>query len=373
MANIELDLAKQFFDYIENNVLSGALVYTGDTIVHCVDNTRVIVEKGSSLTRSSIYMAVTSGLDVDISASRLDSLIDYYTTKNLVYSHQRYLQELDSPACNITELYTALGIDNDAASQLYLDTWMTGAVARAMSPGCKFDLMLILTGTQGCGKTTFLQNLCPDKRWFLTDSGVDSEQNNKMKRSKAWIVECGEVSHTFGVKARDLLKQDISEQRDVFRAPYGREIVDRPRHYVMAGTTNDLSFLNDPTGNRRFAVIKIGVDEIDNAWVASNLHSIWTYYLTRYTNGGAYHLTKEEEGLLSTSNQQFTYEDPFRQQIKDITDELDYIRYADLKLQLGLEKVNQNNRDLKLAARIIQELGFESVKDKNGRYFRRVG
>ena len=36
---------------------------------------------------------------------------------------------------------------------------MLGAVKRVFQPGCKFELMLVLVGGQGAGKSTFLRSL----------------------------------------------------------------------------------------------------------------------------------------------------------------------------------------------------------------------
>ena len=41
---------------------------------------------------------------------------------------------------------------------------LTAAVARALTPGCKYDTMTILTGPQGIGKSTLLRKL--GRRWF---------------------------------------------------------------------------------------------------------------------------------------------------------------------------------------------------------------
>lgn len=374
-AQLSAELYNTFFQFIENDILAGSLIYNGEPITSAVDEDHILIDTNERINYSKISVAIGAGLDISVSPSYLDDLINVYSQKNTKYAHKNYLEQLSDKPLDKTinvKLYEALGIENDAASQLYLDTWMTGAVARALNPGCKFELMLILTGKQGCGKSTFLANLCPDKSWFLTDSGTDTEQNTKMKRSRAWIIECGEVSYTFGVKARDLLKQDISEQRDVYRPPYGRALLDLPRHYVLAGTTNDLNFLNDPTGNRRFAVIQITREQIDNQWVDDNVDSIWSYYLDRYLSGGTFHLNKEQETLLAATNKQFTYEDPFRQQVEDIVENVNIVRYDSFKKALGLENANQNNKDLKLAVRYLLELGFESCKDSKGRYFKRV-
>lgn len=47
------------------------------------------------------------------------------------------------------------------------------------------------------------------------------------------------------------------------RTPYARCAVTVPRRYVLAGTTNDERFLLDPTENRRFWPIAVGLIDLD--------------------------------------------------------------------------------------------------------------
>ncbi len=48
-------------------------------------------------------------------------------------------------------------------------TWLLGAVSRILTPGCKFDFMLILEGMQGLEKSTAVNILAVKDEWF-TDS-----------------------------------------------------------------------------------------------------------------------------------------------------------------------------------------------------------
>jgi Predicted P-loop ATPase and inactivated derivatives len=125
----------------------------------------------------------------------------------------------------------------------------TAAVARALSPGIKFDTMLVLTGPGGVGKSRTLRHM--GGAWF-NDSVSSFEGKEPCELIQgAWIVELGELT---GFKKADVgrIKQFLSQQEDVYRPAYGRTVEWRPRHCVFFGTSNDAEYLRDKTGNRRY-------------------------------------------------------------------------------------------------------------------------
>lgn len=136
--------------------------------------------------------------------------------------------------------------------------WLTGAIARALHPGVKFELMPVLIGGQGIGKSTLCNSLCPD--YFLDNlpslSGV--QKDNLMLIKDNWIVEVAELS-AMSKTAIEGTKAFISTRVDKYKAPYAAEIDEHPRRCVFIGTTNETEFLKDKTGNRRFLPIECGV------------------------------------------------------------------------------------------------------------------
>ena len=132
---------------------------------------------------------------------------------------------------------------------------LAAAVARAMVPGIKFDCMLILSGAQGVGKSTFFRFLGKD--WY-SDSLATFEGKDAAELIQGyWIIEAGELA---GMNKSEMntVKQFMSKTEDVYREPYGRRTKPFPRSCIIVGTTNDKEFLKDQTGNRRFWPIDLG-------------------------------------------------------------------------------------------------------------------
>ena len=141
------------------------------------------------------------------------------------------------------------GADDTPYTREAIRKCLVGAVARLLHPGVKFDQMLILTGPQGIGKSTFWRML--GMRWY-TDSLYTFEGKEAAELLQGyWIVECGELS---GMTRSEMntVKQFISKCEDTYRAAYGRRTENYPRRCLLVGTTNEKEFLKDETGGRRF-------------------------------------------------------------------------------------------------------------------------
>lgn len=155
-----------------------------------------------------------------------------------------------------------LGAEDSEYNRQVMRLWMIGAVARIYMPGCKFDYTMILQGKQGIGKSTFLRLMALDDAWF--NDSLDSLDSDKAVQSLtgSWIIELAELkslARTAG--GVESVKRFLSATQDKYRVPYERRADTFYRQCVFAGTTNRADFLQDETGNRRFLIVQIGINE----------------------------------------------------------------------------------------------------------------
>lgn len=150
-----------------------------------------------------------------------------------------------------------LGAEDDDYTREVEQLLLGAALARTFDPGCKFDYMPVLIGSQGIGKSTFVRMLALDPALY-TDSvvGIGTKQAAELVQGK-WFVELAELA-AMGGAALEAVKAFITRQADEYRMPYARHVESRPRRFVMVGTTNVREFLSDLTGNRRFLPIRCG-------------------------------------------------------------------------------------------------------------------
>ena len=130
------------------------------------------------------------------------------------------------------------------------------AVGRAMEPGIKYDVLVVLEGPQGVGKSTLVDIL--GGPYALEGlAGVNLNDKDVVSRLVGkWIIEIDELEVARKADT-ETLKSFLSRTVDVARPAYGKVTRDYPRRCIFIATTNKHVYLKDETGNRRFLPIQI--------------------------------------------------------------------------------------------------------------------
>lgn len=171
----------------------------------------------------------------------------------------------------------------------------TAAVARIMKPGCKYDTMLVLVGTQGRHKSTILAKMGGD--WFSDSLRTFGDKDAMETIQGTWINEVAEMQAMAKAEV-DAVKMFLSKANDYYRAAYGRYTTDRPRQCVFFGTTNSRECLVDQTGNRRFWVVEIDqIPRKKNVFqeLDGERDQLWAEAAAYWRLGEALHLPPELE------------------------------------------------------------------------------
>lgn len=217
----------------------------------------------------------------------IDDALQEVTQDNKFHPVRDYLHSVKwDGECRIDELFIKyLGAENTAYVRAATRKWLCGAVARVMHPGIKFDTAIVLYGSQGLGKSLILEKL--GKGWF-NNSLVDIKTKDTMEQIQgSWVIELGELAPTFK-NENEIVKAFISRASDRFRSPYGRRTEEYPRQCVFAGSTNNLMFLKDRTGNRRFWPITGDKDrKTANSWDITDeeIDQIWSEAFYYWSEG----------------------------------------------------------------------------------------
>lgn len=206
--------------------------------------------------------------------------------------------------------------------------FLSGAAARVLEPGVPVQVVPVLIGPQGCGKSSGIGALCPEREWFC-DSFVDLESKAGYEVVlRATIVELSEMS---AIRKADLekVKQFVTQQSVRFRAPYEKTTKDHDAAWVFIGTTNEEEFLKDTTGNRRFAPVKIVKAKVEQVvkWVKENRDQLWAEATVIAKKGlkegrESWNVPKKFWDELATVAEQAREKDPWEDVLKEYTDGL---------------------------------------------------
>jgi len=236
---------------------------------------RIMIE---APTRQGGYGLKTSDRD-------LRAAVDRVAHQNRFHPIRRYLDGLKWDGVNRVErlFVDYVGAEDNAYHREAALLWMIGAVTRVFDPGHKFDFVPILEGLQGKRKSTFFAIMA--RFWFAELSGDFHDRKEMVEQMQgAWIMELPELQG-FSKADVQIIKAFVSAQKDKVRLSYARRAQEFPRQVVFGGTTNDVEYLRDASGGRRFwpvacSVVEINTDlletEVDQLWAeAKAMHDAW--------------------------------------------------------------------------------------------------
>lgn len=243
--------------------------------------------------------------------------------------------------------------------------WMLSAVARALLPGCKADHVLILEGRQGAGKSSALKTLA--LHWFCDEMITPKDKDSTMTTARAWIVELQELDALSKADAT-AIKAWVTKTEDRLRLPFGRFIVEWPRHFVFAGTTNEGTYLKDPTGARRWWPIVVGKVDFDG--LENCRDQLWAEAVQRFRAGEQWHELRPEtlealDGVRADKEAEDPWEPAIRAWLDDVS--ASYVTTNQALRMAGVDISKATHHDTKRMANIIKKCGWDKrVKRREG-------
>lgn len=210
-----------------------------------------------------------------------------------------------------------LGAEDTELISKIAEMWLVGAVAKVYEPYVKFDYVLDLVGGQGVGKTSLLQKI--GGPWY-TDAVTDfNNKDNFDIMLKSLIVNDDEMVASNRMSFAET-KAFISKTSLRYRRPYMSKTEEFAKNFILARTTNQVEYLKDKTGERRF--LSVMVDgarqkkhpmEIEQA----TIDQIWGEAVSIYKEGFELKFDAETETELETYREKFVYLDEVEVQVLD--------------------------------------------------------
>ena len=150
----------------------------------------------------------------------------------------------------------------------YLSIWLRSAVAHWLQLDTMHgnEVVPVLIGAQGCGKTTFLRRLLPMhlRQYYLDHLNLSNKFDKEMALTNNLLVNLDELE-AIRPSQHAALKQTLSKNKVNGRPIFGKAQDDRPRYASFVSTTNNPHPLTDATGSRRYICLTIPKGQlIDN-------------------------------------------------------------------------------------------------------------
>lgn len=254
------------------------------------------------------------GVKYDIkSANMITDSFTHAIRKNKFHPIKEYVEEQfwDGTPRLETLFIDYLGATDTPYVRAVTSKMFIAAVKRLYEPGCKFDEMLVIVGPQGCGKSTILAKM--GRQWFCDSlKSFDSKEAGEYLQS-SWIFEFGELAAMKKAEIEEV-KVFASKTIDMYRVAYDRTVSEFPRKCVFFGTTNNLNFLKDDTGNRRFWPIVVHPEKrTKNPFSdlsSEVINQIWAEAKHLYDRGEPVILSDELKLVAEEIQQQHMEDDP---------------------------------------------------------------
>lgn len=191
--------------------------------------------------------------------------------------------------------------------------WLIAAAARALYPGCKADVVLVLEGVQGSKKSTVFDVL--GGQWFADTPLRIGDKDANLGAGSSWIIELAELASLRKAESESQ-KQFLSGRVDTFRVPYGRTTQKFPRACIFGGTTNETTYLYDRTGNRRYWCVSVA-ERADEHGLRRDRDQLWAEAVHRLHRAPRPDLCRELEGPHEQGPGQRWWFEPAEQLVAD--------------------------------------------------------
>src|SRR5690606_32151891 len=168
--------------------------------------------------------------------------------------------------------------------------------------------IIVFSGKQGVGKTTWIERLIPREIKEYMFSGTIKPNN---KDTLIHLVECMLINlyeyEQLNLTEIGTLKELITKKHIRMRKAYGHNNETLPRRASFAGSVNTAQFLNDTTGSRRFLCFEVEHIEYTHN---IDINMVYAQAIELYKNGFRYWFNQEEIKEIDLNNEQYQIRSP---------------------------------------------------------------
>lgn len=187
-----------------------------------------------------------------------------------------------------------------------LKKWLTAMIAGWLDDESVNNVILVFIGEQGAYKSTWFNYLLPPelRRYFYTKTNSRRMSKDDLIALAEYGLVCCEELDTMSPSELNQLKAAVTMTTINERAAYARYAEQRKHICAFCGTGNNVNFLSDPTGNRRWMPYEI--ESIQSPREHPFCYEgIYAQAYALYKSGFRYWFTQEEVRQQNLQNKEF--------------------------------------------------------------------
>lgn len=345
--------------------------FKGDVVISPVGNTKDVRPiRDVDITQLRLVLE-EQGFEV-VPREMVRDVIDVVAQENVFDSAQDWVLSLQWDGIErINEfLPVYFNVRNSAYAVAVSRYFWTAVAGRVLSPGCQADMVPVFISEQGTGKSSGLEQLVPSAEFYTTIdlTARDSDLARKM-RGKI-IVEIAEL-RGLQSKEQEAIRDFITRRREEWVPKFREFTTAFPRRNVFVAAGNNVEFLADNTGNRRWLPVDCGKVNVDA--LAQDRLQLWAEAVALYkTNGllwaAAQHAANSKHSRYRCGD---TWEDAIRNWLDTVADLNSGETFGDslllqtsdvARMALSMEIRNLKRGDEMRIASIMRYLGYDRTE-----------
>ena len=186
--------------------------------------------------------------------------------------------------------------------------WFVAMVACVLDEKQVNQTVIVFSGKQGLGKTTWMEKLMPKqlKEYIFSGTINPNNKDTLIHLAECMLINLDELENLNRSEIGSL-KEIITKTHIRMRKAYGHNNENLPRRASFAGSVNTAQFLNDTTGSRRFLCFEVEHIEYTHD---IDINKVYAQALQLKEDGFRHWFNQEEIKEINANNEQYQIMSP---------------------------------------------------------------
>ena len=208
----------------------------------------------------------------------------------------------------ITQLANTITTTKQELWQQCFKKWLVAMVGGVLNDKVINHTVIVFSGKQGIGKTTWVENLIPKqlKEYLFSGTINPNNKDTLIHLAECMLINLDELENLNRSEIGSL-KEIITKTQIRMRRAYGHNNETMPRRASFAGSVNTSQFLNDTTGSRRFLCFEVENIQYQHS---ININLVYAQALHLFYSDFRYWFNQEEIKSITENNEQYQLRSP---------------------------------------------------------------